>query len=402
MLSYPAVTLLVVDDDPGVAELIRMTAVDVGFRVAVADVAGDFLDFGEKRPDVIVLDLQMPGLDGVEVIRQLAASATGATVFLVSGLGSRMLASAAELSAAHGLRCLGSMSKPFSYEDLFEALLGVKQVLALDRPKFLPKFREIDPAELEVAIRAGQIHPYYQPIMCLDSGRVVAVEALARWQHPVLGMLQPATFIPLAERSGLVGSLNWAVLSAAMQDMKPVFEQFGVTLSVNFTAGDFADLKLPERVLAALNAAKLPPAFLNIELTEDAVIEDLPKALDSMMRLRMKGVGLWLDDFGTGYSGFDQIRRLPASALKLDRSFMPTDEHWEEQVILFRGLVDLAGKLGLPCIAEGVETPRQLELMRELGCSRGQGFYFGRPMPAKEFAGWMALHSSYAMAGVAA
>ena len=113
MLSYPAVTLLVVDDDPGVAELIRMTAVDVGFRVAVADVAGDFLDFGEKRPDVIVLDLQMPGLDGVEVIRQLAASATGATVFLVSGLGSRMLASAAELSAAHGLLCLGSMSKPF-------------------------------------------------------------------------------------------------------------------------------------------------------------------------------------------------------------------------------------------------------------------------------------------------
>ena len=274
--------------------------------------------------------------------------------------------------------------------------------MAVDRPKLRLQGREIDPAELETAIQSGQIQPYYQPIVGLESGRVVAVEALARWQHPALGLLQPAAFIPLAERNGLIGGLNWAVLLAALRDIKPVYERFGVALSVNFTAGDFADLTLPERVLAALGAAQLPPQFLNIELTEDAIIEDLSKTLDSMMRLRMKGVGLWLDDFGTGYSCFEQLRRLPVTILKLDRSFIPTDEHWDEHVVLFQGLVDLAAKLGLPCIAEGVETPRQVALMRELGCSRAQGYHFGRPMPAKEFAGWMALQTSCAVAGVAA
>ncbi len=384
-LSMP--TLLVVDDDPNVAELIRMAASDVGFLAE----ASDGVDFFAERAvfDLIVLDLHMPGKDGVELIRELAASRSGSAVFLVSGLGGRMLSTAAQLADAHGLRFMGALAKPFSYEDLFEALLGVKNALSTGGGTTSPSQTLVEPGELEAAIDNAQIEAYFQPIISIASGLVVGAESLARWRHPTRGLLLPGTFIPVAEQHDLITKLNWAVLTASVGHVSGLDPKRALPISVNFTASDFEDLELPERVFSLLDGTGVPHAMLNIELTETATIHDLSRTLDTMIRLRMKGVGLWLDDFGTGYSSMEQLRRLPVSALKLDRSFMPSESNWDGNVALLRGLVGMARNLGLPTIAEGVETDRQLAMLRDLGCAEAQGYHIARPMSAAAFTKWM-------------
>ncbi len=364
-----------------------MTAADVGFSSSATD-SVDFTTLGGHL-DLIVLDLHMPGKDGVELIRDLALSRRGTAVFLVSGLGQRMLDTAAELAVAHGLRYMGAMRKPFAYEDLFESLLTVKGELSRPPPSPSSASDYIDVSELESAIERLEIEAAFQPIVSVATGQVVAAECLARWRHPKRGLLVPGRFIPLAERYGLISEVNWAVLSSAVGYLQASDPKRVVPLSVNFSAHDFTELELPDRLAGMLDSAGVQNELINIELTESSMIHDMPRTLDTMIRLRIKGVGLWLDDFGTGYSSMEQLRRLPISAMKLDISFMPKDSNWAASLALFQGLVDMARNVNLPMIAEGVETPRQLEMLRELGCERAQGYLFGRPMPPDVFRQWL-------------
>lgn len=386
-------TLLAVDDVPGIAELIRTTASDAGFESKAVTEWTDIDSAGIEALDVIVLDLQMPGKDGIEIIRELAANRKGLAVILVTGLGQRMLATASDLAAKHGLRVMGSLAKPFSYEDLFEMLLQVKNDLGT-AVRHAPAQPDMDPEALRLAILGNEIHVLYQPIVDIQSGAVVGAEALARWQHPALGTLMPAAFIPVADRYGMTAMLNWEVLRTAVREMKRRYGHCKIPVSVNFSADDFSELDLPDRIAEELREAELPATCLNIELTEGSVIRDIQRSLDTMIRLRMKGVGLWLDDFGTGYSSMEQLRRLPLTALKIDQSFTPHEVNGEHNKAILRSLVELSHKLGLPAIAEGVETLPQLVALRELGCDRAQGFYFASPMPADSLLEWLAVQPS--------
>ncbi len=387
MNSLAPPSLLVVDDDPSVAEFIHATATDAGFNSTATDNL-DVATLG-SAPDLIILDLQLPGKDGVELIRELGASNQGARIFLVSGLGRRILATASELATKKGLRVMGALSKPLSYQVLLDALVEARHKLAARAPLPPAPPLGIGPEELEAALERKEIEAVFQPIVDVTTGYVVAGEALARWRHPTLGLLPPSKFVPLAEKHGLIAKVDWAVLSSVVDFLRRIGSKQCVPMSVNFSAREFSDLTLPDRVSALLRRVGVRHDFLNIELTESAMIKDLSRTLDSMMRLRMKGVGLWLDDFGTGYSSMEQLRRLPLSAVKLDISFMPTESNWDANLALLQGLVEMARHLRLPMIAEGVETPRQLEMLWELGCQQAQGFYLGRPMSPDVFLDWI-------------
>jgi diguanylate cyclase (GGDEF)-like protein/PAS domain S-box-containing protein len=242
--------------------------------------------------------------------------------------------------------------------------------------------------DLRRALERQEIVPYYQPVVDLDTGAVVGFEALARWLHPTRGLLLPDLFIPVAEETGLVGAIGeWMLAEACRQALEwqrrhPLWSKLGISVNVSgrqLSQGGFAaDV---ERVLGATG---LDPASLTLEITESALMHNLSAAAVVMQRLNAMSVGLHLDDFGTGYSSLAYLQSLPVQALKVDRSFVNRLDHAPRQSAIVKAIVSLAHNLGMEVVAEGIETPAQVEALRALRCKRGQGFLFSKPLPADQ------------------
>jgi diguanylate cyclase (GGDEF)-like protein len=230
--------------------------------------------------------------------------------------------------------------------------------------------------DLRHAIEREELMPFYQPIVRLGSGEVVGYEALARWQHPTRGLTPPSEFIPLAEETGLIVTIDQAMLSAATMQLAKWPARF-VTVNVSsrhFTQGDLlADVR---RVLAESGVS---PSRLHIEVTETAIMQDSDGAMEMMKELRVIGCRVVLDDFGTGYSSLSYLHRFPIDALKIDWSFVRNAPGQPKNIEIIRAIVALGRGLAIEVIAEGIETAEQHDLMRELGCGFGQGFLFARP-----------------------
>ncbi|HLD66019.1 MAG TPA: EAL domain-containing protein, partial [Pseudomonas sp.] len=241
-------------------------------------------------------------------------------------------------------------------------------------------------AALRQALEQDQLRTYYQPVHELFSGRMIGVEALVRWQHPERGLVPPGEFITIAEESGLIHAIDAWVLEHACRQMC-AWQAAGHHLqfvAVNVSSRLFGRGELDLRVARVLAATGLDPAFLELEITESAVMDDPDAAQALLERLRALGVRLAIDDFGTGYSSLSRLKRMPVHKLKLDQSFvrgMPQDQ---DDVAIARAVIALGHSLGLRVLAEGIEEPAQAQLLRELGCTLGQGYLFGRPVPAQE------------------
>jgi predicted signal transduction protein with EAL and GGDEF domain len=243
--------------------------------------------------------------------------------------------------------------------------------------------------ELRLALRRGELLLHYQPSVELETGRIVGVEALVRWEHAERGLVPPGEFIPAAEESGLIISVGEWVLReacaqlAAWRRSAVVPPQF--QMSVNVSARQLSRPELPQTVAAALTAADLEPSALCLEITESAVLDDTATALANLQALQQYGVSIALDDFGVGSSSLSRIRELPpVDVIKVDRSFIAGLGSNDADAALVGGVLGLARSLGLTAIAEGVETPDQLAELRRLGYDRGQGYLLGRPQPAAE------------------
>ncbi len=237
-------------------------------------------------------------------------------------------------------------------------------------------------AALREAVTGDELVVHYQPKVDLTTGRVTSVEALVRWEHPRRGLVAPDLFIPLAERTGLIKPLTWRVLSMALRQAAE-WQAQGVPLrvAVNLSAQLLHDPDLLVVIPRELASANLPARMLELELTESAVASSPSTALESVRRLRDLGVRLSIDDFGTGYSSLAQIRNLPVHHLKIDRSFVRDVTANDMDASIVRSVIDLGHNLGLSVIAEGIETREAYQLLQELGCDEGQGYFLGRPAP---------------------
>ena len=240
--------------------------------------------------------------------------------------------------------------------------------------------------ELRRALEQQELRVYYQPVHDLKTSRLIGVEALVRWQHPQRGLVSPAEFIPIAERTGLIAEIDAWVMQQACRQMCQ-WQQAGVVLSfvaVNVSSRLFARRELYQQVAQVLHDTGLDPAYLELEVTESAVMDDPEVALEQMHRLRELGIRLAIDDFGTGYSSLLRLKRLPVQKLKIDQGFVAGLPWDEDDAAIVRVIIALARSMGMQVHAEGIEQVEQAAFLLGQECDLGQGYWFGRPSPAME------------------
>jgi len=242
-------------------------------------------------------------------------------------------------------------------------------------------------SELHEALRSGQFELHYQPKVDTTSGRINSAEALIRWRHPQRGLVSPKDFIPIAEECGLLDGIGAWVLFEACRQAK-AWQQNGLRpmrVAVNLAPSQFRLANLVEQIRKALAAAQLEPQYLEVELTESAVMSDAEESILILESISRMGVLVSVDDFGTGYSSMSYLRRFPIDKLKIDRCFITEMTRRPEDASIVRAIISLAHSLHLKVIAEGVETPEQLALLTELGCDQYQGFYFSPALLPTQF-----------------
>ena len=242
-------------------------------------------------------------------------------------------------------------------------------------------------SHLREAIEKDQLELHYQPKICPLTKNVLGMEALVRWHHPQLGMIQPNTFIPLAEETGLIASIGeWVIKEACRQTRAWQLEGLdSLSISVNVSGEQFRLQNLKKVVQSALNSAGLDPRYLVIEVTESTIMGDLERSLDLLNDLKSLGVSLSIDDFGTGYSSLSYLKRFPLDELKIDQSFINQVHDSKEDAAIVEAIIALAKALDLKIVAEGVETSAQFSFLRQRGCDEIQGFLFSKPLPTDQF-----------------
>ncbi len=242
-------------------------------------------------------------------------------------------------------------------------------------------------SDLHNAVTLNQFELYYQPKVDTRTGEVRSAEALIRWVHPTRGIVSPADFIPLAEECGLIGAIGgWVIREACRQTRAWQIDGVrALRVSVNLSASQFRDSGLAESIRRALDDAGLQARYLEVELTESAVMSDPEKSISILEHLSAMGVLVSVDDFGTGYSSMSYLRRFPIDKLKIDRVFIDEIASRPEDASIVRAIVSLAHSLRLKVVAEGVETPAQLDFLKAVGCDEYQGYHFSRPLPAADF-----------------
>lgn len=381
---------LVIDDESFVRKILAHLLGRLGVEDVISCASGqESLAQLQARQDIglIFCDLQMPEMDGLEFIRHLVDLGYEGDLVLVSGEDQRILHTAGRLARAHRLNVLGEMQKPVTPTQL-AAVLARRGARASTR-KHQPE-RSYTPAELRQAIEDGQLINHYQPKVSLESAQFCGVETLVRWRHPEDGLIAPDRFIPLAEEHALIDQLTHHVLENALRDMRRLFDSgFSLQLSVNVSMENLRALDFPEYVTHQAMEAGIPLVALILEVTESRLMSDPLAALEILARLRLKRIGLSIDDFGTGHSSLAQLRDIPFSELKLDRSFVHGAARNSAQRAILDASLDLARQLGIATVAEGVENREDWDFLRARGCQFAQGWLIGRPMELAALYEWI-------------
>ena len=386
--------LLVIDDDAGVRGVVAGVARSAGFAVTGCDGNGTLDACLEGCADLVILDLVMPIVDGIEVIERLAAAHAASRLVLVSGQDRRVLASASRLAVARGLKVAAVFAKPFSQAQLRDCLTEQRNALALDdevRPNQAAV--ETSAARIAEALQAGEIVLHYQPQVSLDRLEWTGVEALVRWRHPVHGLLGAAVFVPVAEHDpALMSALTDHVVQSAFRDLAPLAAECGFQgrIALNVPSDKLSDAEFPHQLVEHADRAGIRRDRLVLEVTETTLPADPVRSLAIQTRLRMLGVSLAVDDYGTGHSSLERLHTFPMDELKIDLQFVRESTTDPEARAIVHNSIELARELDVRCVAEGVEDVEALTLLRRMRCGFAQGYFVARPMPASELARWSA------------
>jgi EAL domain-containing protein (putative c-di-GMP-specific phosphodiesterase class I)/FixJ family two-component response regulator len=374
--------LLVIDDDPDMCALVVHAAASVGVE---ARSATNFKEFqANLGPDigVIVIDLMMPDVDGIEVLRYLGDKKYSREIILISGYDKKVLNVAAQLATTLGLDVRASLQKPLSLGQLRDVLTRRRDGKRQSSSGAANSESLFDEDSIRRAITNEELIVYYQPQYHIRTRELAGYEALVRWKHPVKGLLPAAAFIQAFEDAGVIDELTWIVLKGVLADRKRwPSRAASVPVAVNMSALLLRDLSLPERLHAVICEHGGRPSDIVLEITESGLMRELHTSLDILARIRLKQLHLSIDDFGTGYAMMHQLRRVPARELKLDISFVQSMLADESADIILRKTLELAHDLDMSVVAEGVETARQLDRLAEYGCDVAQGYLLGRPGP---------------------
>lgn len=392
---YQIESLLIVDDSTVQRQhtvgLMREMGVELIYEAGNGHEALELLAMLKLPPSLAIIDLEMPGMDGVELIQQLQRSQATFPLIVASSRENSLLSSVETMIQALGMRVLGALQKPLNREKIVEAMKSFD--VAASTPQKNDNLPSICEADLAAAMRNGELLAYYQPKVDMRTGMLKGVEALARWTHPTLGFIPPDRFIPLAEQGGLIHELTLIMLTHAMAQAA-LWNERGLPLKVAVNLSPLS-LDMPDFVqkmsdLLARHALLADQIVL--EITESSVVANLGSALGTLARLRLKGFGLSIDDYGTGFSSMQQLARIPFTELKIDRSFVHGAHQRKNLRVILQSALDMASRLELVTVAEGVETMEDWRLLQESGCLLGQGYLIAKPMAAKDLPIWLKGH----------
>lgn len=351
-------------------------------------VALQILQDKKRRIDISFVDLNMPDMDGIELVRHLANDEHDTSIVLTSALGSALLLSVETMSKAYGLHLLGTFEKPATPEILQDLIAQYRPPQArADAKKALPVFTLQD---IQAGVKAGQFEPFFQPQVELATGKVRLVEVFVRWRHPHYGLVPPSAFFPVMEASGHMDELNWAMIERSVAACR-TWHDTGLMLSVsiNLSVTSLAEPGLADKILAHIAQHRIDSQYISFEISELMAMTDVPICLENLARLRMKGFGLSIDDFGTAHANVQQLLRIPFLDLKIDRSFVAGAAQNEQTRIALSSSLELAKKLRRNSVAVGVETREDWDLLRDLGCTYAQGFYIAKPMEKSAVPAWI-------------
>ena len=348
----------------------------------------DMLQRLPSPPDVVLVDLDMPGMDGVEFIGHVAQGRLARGIALVSALDPALLAAVQSMARAFGLAVLGTIEKPVTIEKLRTLLTSWDERLhSVDEEDLV----EVSLEEVRNALLHDELVAWFQPQVEFLNGKVIAVEALARWRRPDGHFVRAGHFVPLLEREGHSHKLTDAMLEQACRwKRKWDDEGMHLHLSVNVSPSALADPSVADHYRQVVGDHGVRPEDVMLEITEGSLVTDAARGLGVLARLRLKGFGLSIDDFGTGYSSLAQLSQIPFTELKIDQDFVSGASTEPRKRAVIEASLDLARKLQLEVVAEGVETAEDWQMLAELGCGVAQGYLIAAPVAGEDLAGAVA------------
>ncbi|NVJ96755.1 MAG: EAL domain-containing protein [Alphaproteobacteria bacterium] len=380
--------ILVVDDSVTMRDMLTTYLQASDYVVSAANSGEQALDILKtERFDVIITDLEMPGLDGFGLIRSISDFDWDPAVILLSQHNANVMRSARELALAYSVNVLGTLSKPIDREELLAALSDVADTR---RSGELGTETILAESEFMRGLMTDGLSPVFQPKLDLKTGKIVGAEVFARWRSQAGGYLGAGAVIKVAREKGYMDVLTYRMLELAMQQQGRWRRQGqDITLSINVTSENLRKPDFAEVVSGLADQFEIDPAMVRLEVAEQDLDVDGKVPLEVLSRLHLRGFGLALDDFGTGFASLLRLKKIPFDELVIDRLFLARAHEDERARIILGSAIDLSHKLGLKCTCEGIEDENQLVIVRELEADFGQGYMFGKPMSADEFLIWV-------------
>ena len=384
--------ILILDDDPFMIQLMATMLEKLGYdRITTAERGADALECissSGSTPDLVLCDLIMPEMDGLEFARNLVTQRYNGALIIVSGADHRILESSEKLLQAHSIRVLGRLHKPFNKDELKELL---DKWSPPPEPAGTSRRKVYSPEEIRHAIENRELISFYQPKVDVATGRVVGMESLVRWRHPEDGLVFPDQFIGVAEESGLIDEVTRLVLSNSLSTARAWHDAgMGIGIAINISMDNLKTLDFPDLIDKKIHEAGVSPDQVTLEITESRLMENHLLSLEVLTRLRLKGFALSIDDFGTGNSTLAQLRDIPFSEMKIDRGFVHEACCANATVrAIYHASLDLARQLGMSVVAVGVEDAEDWDFLRQTGCGMAQGYFIARPMPEDCIPEWL-------------
>ena len=346
-----------------------------------------FQDTYSPAVNIAIVDIALGGMDGLELIRNLAAMNCRSRVIMSGALENNLLFTIETMAQAYGLELLGTLGKPVKDQCL-------RELIQHYAPPAPPSVREPSPtfsfAQVGEGLQARQFEPYFQPKIALETGHIKGLEVFARWAHPEHGVLGPSAFIDALEQNNRIDFLDWCMIEKSVERCRQFQDaSLPVEMSLNVAPETLAHPAFMQQITACVQRHGVLPMYLTFEMPESSVLTNDPSFLERLVRLRMAGYGLAIDDYGTGRSNLQLLARVPFTELKIDRSFVDGASRRRALGTVLSSCLGLAKSLDRESCAVGVETRQDWDFLQGLGCTYAQGYHIARPMRAEAFPGWV-------------
>ncbi|MFT7091198.1 MAG: EAL domain-containing protein (putative c-di-GMP-specific phosphodiesterase class I)/ActR [Candidatus Azotimanducaceae bacterium] len=385
-------SILLVDDDDFMLDVVEETLRQIGIeKNARCTGSMEALAHIKNSPEptqLMICDLNMPGMDGIECMRHLSELNYKGGVIILSGSDERLLNTVGSLLLEHNLNYIGSLKKPVDKEALIALMLKLTDVPTSDGGSY-GALQILSVDKLSAGLKTECIEPFFQPKISAFDQNVLGAECLLRWRDSEYGLISPLAVIPVAEAHGLIDKLTLVVFTKAMEHLSDWTRQgHALTVSVNVSMDNLKHLDLPDVLAAIARNLDVNPNQVILEITESRLVGNLASCLEIISRFRLLGFGLSIDDFGTGYSSMEKLKQMPFTELKVDRAFVCNAASDPVARAIFQSSVDLGHALNMTVVAEGAETKEDWDLVVAMGCDQLQGYVVAKPMSPENFIDW--------------